>query len=748
MSDLFFNPTENSSYVRVVPELALDRMFDYRLPESLVGKVQLGHRLRVPWGSRKVLAYAVDFPLKPEVEKCREILEIVGEEPLIPEVLIKLARWMADYYCCDLAQALKGMLPDTVRAKEDAFKMRLWVTVPERLNIEHVEQTLKGAKAQLRAWRSAVEKKGGWLAELMELSNTSAPAWKGLEERGYIILSREKMERDPLAGLLDSSSDLTLNEDQTQALEMFYAESVSKQPKPILLQGVTGSGKTEVYLQLIRRVLEQGKSALVLVPEIALTPQTVEQFRSRFEELHIRLAVLHSHLGSGERHDQWQLIRSGKARVVIGARSAIFAPMQRLGVIIIDEEHETSYKQEEAPHYHARDLAVLRASMEEIPVVLGSATPSLESYHHALSGKYRHARLNKRVLDLKMPFIHILDLRKEVPVKGQRAGVAEKLRQAVQQRLELKEQTILFLNRRGYATSLQCPKCGYVSECPHCAVPMTYHRAQHQLRCHLCDYEKPAPQSCPECGYEKYQLSGLGTQRIEDTISQAFMKAKVTRMDSDSMRGKAAYQTALQEFREGRTDILVGTQMIAKGLHFPNVTCVGVINCDQALQLPDFRASERVFQQLVQVAGRAGRGEKPGEVFIQTYTPFHPSIQFARHHDVDGFLEQELEYRRAHGYPPFRRAALIKFRGLSEDKTRYCIESVAKKLKLNLDKHSMIPDPSPAPIPKIKDYYRFQIFILTKNMPALSRSLRQNLFNQLWPEDIRMTIDIDPVNLL
>ncbi|NJK91966.1 MAG: primosomal protein N' [Blastochloris sp.] len=471
----------------VVPELALDRMFDYRVPPGLVGKLGLGQRLRVPWGNRQVLAYAVDFPEKPEVEKCREVLEVVGEEPLIPEVLIRVARWMADYYCCDLSMALKGMLPDTVRAKEDSFKKRWWVMVPGHWTLEKAEPLLKKAKAQRVAWQVAVASGGGWMAELTRKSGVSVAVWRALEEKGLVQLSHEKMERDPLFEAVVGSQDLPLNEEQREALRVFLEESAKAQPQPILLQGVTGSGKTEVYLQIIRQVLQAGRSALVLVPEIALTPQTVEHFRSRFEDEQIRSAVLHSHLSAGERHDQWQMIRSGKARVVIGARSAIFAPTQRLGVIIIDEEHEASYKQEESPHYHARDLAVLRGSMEKVPVLLGSATPSLESYLHARTGKYKSVHLRKRVLDLKMPLIHILDLRKEKASeeKGQRVGLAEGLRVAVEKRLERKEQTILFLNRRGYATSLQCPKCGYVAECEHCAVPMTYHRTRHQLICHF-----------------------------------------------------------------------------------------------------------------------------------------------------------------------------------------------------------------------------------------------------------------------
>ncbi|MDD5262753.1 MAG: primosomal protein N' [Methylacidiphilales bacterium] len=735
-------------YVRVVPELALDRQFDYILPPHLAGAVQPGQRLRVPWGTRTTLAYAVEFPEKPEVAKCREVLDMVDSEPILPPVLIRLAHWMADYYCCEFNQALRGMLPELVRSREDGFKQQFWVEIPDGLQPEVVLAQLKKARAQSRAWQLACDNGGGWLAELSRQCGATPAVWRSLEEKKLVLLRRERRERNPLLEKLERDVPRELNEEQRKALELILEQSNSPKPKPVLLRGVTGSGKTEVYLQALSHVLKQGKGALMLVPEISLTPQTVERFRRRFECDGIGVAVLHSHLSAGERHDQWQAIRQGRARVVIGARSAVFAPLAETGIIIVDEEHEQSYKQEETPHYHARDLAVVRAGLEGIPIVLGSATPSLEAMHNVATGKFLSAVLTRRVENFRLPVIQILDLRKEKPEKGQSVLIAEKLRQSVLERLERGEQSIIFLNRRGYATSLQCPKCGEVSQCPHCSVPLTYHRSTGDLCCHFCDHRARVPAVCPECAFDQYRYSGTGTQKVEDAVVKAFPGARICRMDSDSMQGKRAYHNALMEFRDGRTDILVGTQMIAKGLHFPNVTLVGVVNCDLALQLPDFRAAERVFQQLVQVAGRAGRGDKPGEVFIQTYTPFHPAIQFARHHDVEGFCEQELDYRRAHHYPPWKRAALVCFRGRSEEKTKFCIEAAARRLRGISEIKIEVPEPAPAPIAKIRDYHRFQLFLLESNMPALSRVLKREVLHQAWPDDIRVTVDIDPVNLM
>ncbi|MDR0534218.1 MAG: primosomal protein N' [Verrucomicrobiales bacterium] len=745
-------PPRANSYVRVVPELALDKMFDYVLPSSLAGKVRAGHRLKVPWGRKTALAYAIEFPAEPQVAKCREVIELVSEEILLPPVLIQLARWMADYYCCDFNQCLRGMLPDVVRAKEDGFKQRYWVETAQGANRKTVLSVLKNAKLQRRAWEYLQDCGGsGWMAELSNECGATAAVWRALEEKGLVLLSLERMERNPLDANGGSDKALMLNSEQHAALTMILSQMDAEKPKPVMLRGVTGSGKTEVYLQALAEVLQRGKSGLILVPEISLTPQTVERFRRRFESMHTKVAVLHSHLSAGERHDQWQMIRDGRARIVIGARSAIFAPLMTTGIIIIDEEHEHTYKQEETPHYQARDLAVLRGAMENVPVVLGSATPSLETVYNAAQGKYLSAILSKRVEDIKMPVIHVLDLRKERPVNKQQPLIASALREAVTSRLAKGEQSIIFLNRRGYSTSLSCPKCGYVAECPHCSVPLTYHRSTAQICCHLCDHTARVPQACPECGFDQYKYAGTGTQKIEDAVVQLFPRARICRMDSDSMRGRHAFQQALQDFREGKTDILIGTQMIAKGLHFPNVTLVGIVNCDSALQLPDFRAAERVFQQMVQVAGRAGRGDKPGEVFIQSYTPFHPAIQFARHHDVEGFYDQELEFRRAHQYPPYRRSVLICFRGRSEEKTRFCIESATKRLREDrtlMASKQEVPDPAPAPIQKIRDHYRFHLFLMTGQMMTLSRVIKEQILNQEWPEDIRVTVDVDAVNML
>ncbi|MDX6765457.1 MAG: primosomal protein N' [Candidatus Methylacidiphilales bacterium] len=735
-------------YVRVVPEIALDKAFDYVLPPSLKGKVLPGHRVRVPWGKKSVLAYVVDFPEVPEVARCREVEALVDAHPLIPPPILALARWMAAYYCCDLPQVLKMMLPGVVRQKEDAYKKQLRVTVPDHLVPGEVEAALGRATAQKKAWHAARAKGGGFLAELCRELKTTATTFHALADRGFVRIGLETIERDPATAQVTTSDALLLNPEQKHSLELILAEAALPQPKPVLIQGVTGSGKTEVYLQALSAVLDRGKSAIILVPEIALTPQTIERFRSRFEGREIRVAVLHSHLSAGERHDQWQNIRSGKARVVIGARSAIFAPVPNLGLIVVDEEHESGYKQEEAPHYQARDVAVMRGFLEKVPVVLGSATPSLESVHNARQGKYRLVRLNARAEDFRLPRVHIVDLRKEPQRPGHPALLSEVLKKALTSRLEKGEQAIIFLNRRGFASSLQCPKCGHVEECPHCAVPLTYHRSEQTLRCHFCDHRADVPRKCPECNFDQYRLAGTGTQRIEEAVARDFPAARWCRMDSDSMRNKGAFVKALDDFREKRTDILVGTQMIAKGLHFPNVTCVGVVSVDHALNLPDFRAGERVFQQLVQVAGRAGRGEVPGEVFVQTYSPHQDAIQFARHHDVDGFQESELQYRQAHGYPPFSRAVLITFRGRSEEKTKFCIETAARRLKEALEPKIQVPDPGPAPLPRLRDHFRYQIFLLVPSIAAVAPLLKREIVDVNWPGEVRAVVDVDPVNLL
>ncbi len=553
-----------------------------------------------------------------------------------------------------------------------------------------------------------------------------------------------------------------------------------------MLHGVTGSGKTEIYLQALAHTLAQGKGAIVLVPEIALTPQTVERFKARFSAgtLQTLVAVLHSHLSTGERHDEWHKIRQGRARIVIGARSAIFAPVEPLGLIIVDEEHEHTYKQEEAPRYHARDVAIMRGQMEKAVVVLGSATPSLESFYNTTIGKFALLELPERVDNQKLTRVRVVDMRQTSRQDKGPPIFSPQLKEAITQRLERGEQTILFLNRRGYSSSLQCPLCGYVANCPNCSITLTYHRPEQKLSCHICGHVDKVPRVCPEpkCKNPAIRFAGTGTQRVEEVLAKLFPKARTKRMDADTMKRKEDYRTVLGDFRAGKIDILVGTQMIAKGLHFPNVTLVGIIYADLALYQPDFRAGERTFQLLTQVAGRAGRGDVEGEVFVQAFAPFHPAIQYARRHDFNGFYEQEMEFRAQLKYPPYSRAALITLKGRNEEKVQF----VAEHLKAELEKHlfgkSVAPaaasppatlfdsfeaspapaaaappkasfkdlilaGPAPAPLLKAETFYRYQIMLRTRAMSSLSRELAAVLQILNLPRDVTLAVDIDPVNL-
>jgi primosomal protein N' (replication factor Y) len=733
---------------RVVPEVSLDRAFDYAIPEELSAQVTLGAKVRVPFKSRQIVGYVVELPgdasgfqgeLKP-------ILEVLSKSAFLPAVLIQLAQWMAQYYCAQLTVALLSVLPKAVRRADAAFKQRLWVEARVAALPDDTAVALKNSPAQRAAWEYIQDNGPGWLADLGQICSTAA--WRGLAERNLVSIDSRTQDRDPFSHTpVAESAAHPMNAEQQAALAVIQEEMAAQKPRVVLLHGVTGSGKTEVYLQAIARVLASGKSALVLVPEIALTPQTVEHFRARFIGQKAAVAVLHSHLSSGERHDQWQQIRSGRARIVIGARSAVFAPLDDLGIIVVDEEQEYSYKQEESPHYHARDVAVMRGHLERVAVVLGSATPSLESYHHAKEGKYRLAELRQRVEEGQMPVTHVLDIRSakkgDAPVL-----IAPRLVEAIQARIDRHEQAIIFLNRRGYSSSLQCPQCGYVEMCPNCSVALTFHRQAERLRCHLCEFASGVPHACPQCGFAPFKYAGSGTEKVEHALTDAFPKARIERMDSDNMRGKDAYAKTLGAFAEGKIDILVGTQMIAKGLHFPRVTCVGVINADLALQIPDFRASERVFQLLMQVSGRSGRGQVRGEVFVQTRVPFHPAIQFACHHDYAGFVEQEMEFRRSLHYPPFERFILVTARGRSEEKTLFVLENLAKEMERLQLPDTEITGPSPAPIARIEERYRFQVFLRTRRIGLVTPRLRPLFMDRAWPDDVRIALDVDPVDLL
>jgi len=735
---------------RVSLEIALRKEFDYSIPPALLGQVEIGTRVQAPFGARKIFGTVTALAEESAHANLKPILRVVGAQTLVTPKILKLARWIGEYYCCAPEIALKSVLPEVVRKKEEGWKKQLFV----RALPSHEEfPTLP--KRQQEVWNIIEERRELPLAELLELAETTAATIRKLEDRGLLEITSEISERDPYAREhILPTQPLSLNEAQAKALEQVKsAMGRSELASTFLLHGVTGSGKTEIYLQAIAHALEQGKGAIVLVPEISLTPQTVERFKARFSsgKLQTLVAVLHSHLSAGERHDEWHKIRQGRARIVIGARSAIFAPADPVGLIIVDEEHEQTYKQEEAPRYHARDVAIMRGQMENAVVLLGSATPSLESYHNAKKGKYALLELPERVDNQKMPRVRVVDMRQAATKEKGNLIFSPQLKEAIHQRIEKQEQTILFLNRRGWATALQCEKCGYVATCPNCSISMTYHRMEQKLACHICGEVQRVPMVCPneKCGNPAIRFSGTGTQRVEETLAKLFPQARVRRMDSDTMKRKDDYRKTLGDFRAGRIDILVGTQMIAKGLHFPNVTLVGIIHADSALHQPDFRAGERTFQLLTQVSGRAGRGDVEGEVFVQAFSPFHPAIQYARRHDYAGFYEQEIEFREQLKYPPASRVALLTLKGRNEDKVKFSADFLKRELEKNLGefKDLIFSGPAPAPLLKAETFYRHQIMLRTRAMSKLSLTLAKIIpFPQL-PEDVTLTIDIDPVNL-
>jgi primosomal protein N' (replication factor Y) (superfamily II helicase) len=746
---------------RVTLELALRKEFDYLIPPELAEQVDVGSRVQVPFGPRKVLGCVTALAEVSGHAKLRPIIKVIGAQTLVTPKVLQLARWMADYYCCAPEIALKSVLPEAVRKEQAGWRERLFVRA-----LPFTGELPKLPKRQREIWNIIEERRELPLQELLELANTTAGTLRRLEDKGLIAITTQISERDPYAHeQILPTQPLVLNPAQLKALEEVLAAMNSPRPASelktkssklktvFLLHGVTGSGKTEIYLQAIAHALEQGKGAIVLVPEISLTPQTVERFKARFGSgpLQTLVAVLHSHLSAGERHDEWHKIRRGRARIVIGARSAIFAPVDPLGLIIVDEEHEHTYKQEEAPRYHARDVAIMRGQMEGATVVLGSATPSLESFFNCRAGKYSLLELPERVDDQKMPQVRIVDMRQSARKEKGIPILSPQLKEAITRRLERGEQTILFLNRRGYSSSLQCPKCGYVAECPNCSVSLTYHRHEQKICCHICGHTAPVPAVCPEksCRNPQIRYAGLGTQKVEETLAKLFPDARVTRMDSDALRRKDDYRRILGDFRTGKIDILLGTQMIAKGLHFPNVTLVGIIYADLALHQPDFRAGERTFQLLTQVAGRAGRGDIEGEVVVQAFTPFHPAIQFARRHDFNGFYEQELEFREPLKYPPFTRIALLTLKGRNEDKVKFSAEHLKRELEKKLAplKDVILKNPGPAPLLRAQTYYRYQVTLHTRQMSALSRLLATVIQSLALPDDVTLAVDIDPVDL-
>src|SRR6202171_1517376 len=739
------------SYVRVIIDRAIHRELDYLVPETLSERISVGSRVRVPFRDKSALATVVATLEQSEAEGIRPIEAVVGDTPILSEELLELGNWMSTYYCCPIETVMRSLLPQVIRRAEIVWKKQLFVQPARKIDNEEIEQLRRRAPRQAELLE-AISRLDAPIsaAQLLRKMSLDNQILRALVKRGFAELREQAVVRDPHGDeQFIATSNLDLNEEQVLALKQITEALDSPgNARPILLHGVTGSGKTEIYLQAIPATLARGRSAIVLVPEISLTPQTVERFKGRFAEAQDAVAVLHSHLSEGERHDEWHKIHSGRARIVIGARSAVFAPLKNLGLIIVDEEHETTYKQEEAPRYHARDIAVVRAKIEKCVAVLGSATPSLESYYNATTGKYRLATLTQRVDDRQMPVMRIVDLRQERRKEKAIAILSEKLRGAIADRLEKREQTILFLNRRGFSTSLLCSDCGAARDCPNCSVALTFHRHVARLSCHLCGHTAAVPKKCPACGKDALIYAGFGTEKVESTVAHIFPNATVRRMDADSMTRKQAYRDTLLNFRAGKIDILVGTQMIAKGLHFPNVTLVGIINADLALHLPDFRAGERTFQLLTQVAGRAGRGDVEGEVFVQSFTPFSPSIQHARHHDFDGFFQQELEFRERCAFPPFKHAVLMTVRSAHEERAKFSAETIARRLKEVIAPEFILGDPTPAPLEKLQGQFRFHILIRGEAIVRLSRLVRETLDKLPFPEDVAVAVDVDPYQLL
>ncbi|MFT4175542.1 MAG: primosomal protein N' [Luteolibacter sp.] len=732
---------------RVLIDGPSELVFDYAIPAGL--DVRPGCRVRVPL-RRKSATGTVLALAEPEMADfaTRELEALIDPEPLITPVLLKTAQWIAGYYGSSLESVIRSVLPESVRAEENSAKTRRVAVLdapPEQAVLQKLEKRAPKQYAILSLLGFAENHR----LPVADLGEGISASLKSLEKAGLLRLETEEIRRDPEADGVEeilASQPLTLNDEQAEALAGIH-KAIAEPKAPILLLGVTGSGKTEVYLQAAQHALDLGKTVLVLVPEIALTPQTVRRFKARFAAMQNQVAVLHSNLSQGERFDEWHRIRKGKARIVIGARSAVFAPLPDLGLILVDEEHENSYKQESVPRYHGRDVAVLRAHFEPCAIVLGSATPSLESWHNTQTGKYRIIRLDKRADGQSMPLVRVIDMRNEAAkIKGGVAILSDRLRVALEQRLEKGEQSILFLNRRGFARSLQCPKCGHVCQCPHCAVALTYHRADERLVCHVCGYQAVVPRKCPDCKDPAIILQGYGTQKVEEVLAKVLPNARFARIDADAMRRKHALRDTLNAFKAHKIDILIGTQMIAKGLHFPNVTLVGILNADLGLHVPDFRAGERTFQLITQVAGRAGRGDLEGEVIVQTFTPHSPSIQYARKHDFDGYSEQEMEFRRQFSFPPYAHCAVLTARSTHERRAEFTLQTLHLRLAENLPEGIVLGEVLPSPLVRSHGQFRFQITLRSHRARPLTNHVQAVLHRTTLPEDVTVVFDMDALN--
>ncbi|MGM9966740.1 MAG: primosomal protein N' [Rummeliibacillus sp.] len=786
----------------------VDRPFDYLVPAELEELVEVGCRVKVPFGPRNVLGFIISLKDQTDVpdNKLKAITQLLDIEPVLTEEMLELAKWMTVHTLCYEIDALQVMLPSALRAKyEKTIKLTTELTnLPDELQslfgqkemipYKKVEaanllKLLKYCMKQGFVEQKTVVKQQGkvkavrkvkvlddvfklqeiatsiparakkqvqvaeWMVEhageefipheLCEMLNITSAVLNGVIEKGAASYFKEEVYRNPFAKDAHKSKALELTGEQTEALTQILQSMKEKAATTFLLHGITGSGKTEVYLQAIQEAINQGQEAIVLVPEISLTPQMTERFRARFGDL---VAVMHSGLSKGEKYDEWRKIGRGEVKVAVGARSAIFAPFTNLGLIILDEEHESTYKQEDTPRYHARDVAIWRSHFHHCPVILGSATPSLESFARAKKNVYTLLTLSERAKKQSLPSVQVVDMREELH-SGNRSMFSTSLTEAIQERLARKEQMVLFLNRRGYSSFVLCRDCGTVVQCKNCDISMTYHRSTETLKCHYCGYEQHVPTECPECHSEHIRFFGTGTQKIEAEIHKVFPEARVLRMDVDTTRQKGAHERILDDFGAGKADILLGTQMIAKGLDFPKITLVGVLSADTSLNLPDFRAAERTFQLLTQVSGRAGRHDLPGEVIIQTYSPEHYAIQLSKEQHYEPFYEQEMAMRHKFAYPPYFYVVLIQ---VTHEDVMMAAEYAGKVmdwLKLKLSTQVGLIGPTAASISRVQNRYRYQCLIKYKKEPNLIETLQQliRIYRTEWiKKGIQLTVDLDP----
>jgi len=732
--------------VEVFIDLGSGLCLTYRVPESLAAELEVGVRVRVPLSGRTVEGIVIRLGVGEAVSGGKELAGVIDPAPVLTPGLVSLAEAVSSYYLSPLPRTLKSVLPAAVRkglrARETA---RARLAVPPGLFEQELSRLSRAPRqgALLKCLREAGEA-GMPVPDLLARALAPRASLQALIGRGLVVL--EKSRHAAPAEALVPTAPLNLTAEQAGVFGRVAAGIAAGGFKIFLLHGITGSGKTEIYLQAVEKIIASGRQAIVLVPEISLTPQTSERFRARFGE---RVAVLHSALAEGERSETWRRIRAGEAAIVLGPRSAVFAPLQAPGIIVVDEEHETSYKQgENSPYYHARDVAILRAKLEGIPVILGSATPSLESYHNARHGRGELLVLRARPQEAELARVRIVDMRREAEFAGRPVSFSRELMSAMGRCLEAGGQCILFLNRRGFNTAAVCRQCAHVLRCRHCSVALTHHRTRGRLVCHFCGHSEPVPRFCPLCRSPEIDLKGMGTERVEDQIRRCFPGIPVERMDTDTVGGRGSHEKVLNRFRRGGTRILVGTQMIAKGLDIPGVTLVGVVFADTALNLADFRSAEYTFQILTQVAGRSGRGEAEGEVVIQTYNPSHPALKAAARQDYEAFYSSEIRTRAELSFPPLVHLVGLTVSSRVEAKSQAAAEYLSGRIGPLLPAGAELLGPAIPPVERVRGHFRRQILIRNREVLPVNRALAAALADFPARQGVKVEVDVDPVSML